>query len=72
MLKVAATPALYNQDLQAELATLASSLSVEPLLDLFVSLQQLRHYLTMNVNPQLTFEQLVIQLQQLLGTPSLS
>jgi DNA polymerase-3 subunit delta' len=72
MLKVAATPPLYNQDLQAELATLANSLSVEPLLDLFTSLQQLRHYLTMNVNPQLTFEQLVIQLQQFLGTPSLS
>ena len=72
MLKVAATPQLYNSDLQAELADLTSSLAVESLLDLFASLQQLRHYLTMNVNPQLTFEQLVMQLQQLLGTPSLA
>ena len=72
MLKVASTTPLYNHDLQAELASLASSLSVEPLLDLFASLEQLRHYLTMNVNPQLTFEQLVIQLQQLLGTPGVS
>jgi hypothetical protein len=72
MLKVAATPQLYNSDLQAELADLTSSLAVESLLDLFASLQQLRHYLTMNVNPQLTFEQLVMQLQQLLGIPSLA
>jgi len=73
MLKVASTTPLYNHDLQAELASLANSLpSAEPLLDLFASLEQLRHYLTMNVNPQLTFEQLVIQLQQLLGTPSVS
>jgi DNA polymerase-3 subunit delta' len=72
MLKVASTTPLYNHDLQAELANMASSVSVEPLLDLFVSLEQLRHYLTMNVNPQLTFEQLVIQLQQLLGTPGVS
>jgi DNA polymerase III gamma/tau subunit len=72
MLKVAATTPLYNRDLQAELASLASSVSVEPLLDLFTSIEQLRRYLTLNVNPQLTFEQLVIQLQRLLGTPSIS
>ena len=72
MLKVTPITPLYNPDLQAELTSLASSLAVEPLLDLFASLEQLRHYLTMNVNPQLTFEQLVIQLQQLLGTPSVS
>jgi hypothetical protein len=73
MLKVASTTPLYNSDLQAELASLANSLpSAEPLLDLFASLEQLRHYLTMNVNSQLTFEQLVIQLQQFLGTPSIS
>jgi DNA polymerase-3 subunit delta' len=72
MLKVATTPQLYNHDLQAELAALTSSLALESLLDLFASLQQLRHYLTMNVNPQLTFEQLVMQLQQLLGTSSLA
>jgi len=68
MLKVVSTATLYNHDLQAELAHLASSLTVDGLLDLFSSLGQLQHYLTMNVNPQLTFEQLVIQLQQQLGT----
>jgi DNA polymerase-3 subunit delta' len=69
ILKVASTTPLYNSDLQAELASLANSVSVESLLDLFVTLEQLRHYLTMNANPQLTFEQLVVQLQQLLRTP---
>jgi hypothetical protein len=69
MLKVASATPLYNHDLQAELASLANSLpSAEPLLDFFASLEQLRHCLAMNVNPQLTFEQLVIQLQQFLGT----
>jgi hypothetical protein len=73
MLKVASTIPLYNHDLQAELASLANSLpSAEPFLDLFALLEQLRHCLAMNVNPQLTFEQLVIQLQQLLGTPSIT
>jgi len=73
MLKVAATTPLYNHDLRAELTSLANSLSsAEPLLALFTSLEQLRHYLAMNVNPQLTFEQLIIQLQQLLETPSIS
>ena len=73
MLKVASTTPLYNHDLQAELASLAHSLpSAEPLLDLFTALEQLRHYLAMNVNPQLTFEQLVIQLQELLRTPGVS
>jgi hypothetical protein len=70
MLKIASTASLYNHDLRAELASLASTVSLEPLLDLFASLEQLRYYLAMNVNAQLTFEQLVIQLQQLLGTPS--
>jgi len=72
ILKVAATIPLYNHDLQAELASLASSVSVASLLDLFAALEQLRHYLTMNVNPQLTFEQLVIQLQQLVGSSRIS
>jgi len=72
MLKVASTIPLYNCDLQAELTSLANSVAVEPLLNLFASLEQLRHYLAMNVNSQLTFEQLVIQLQQLLGLPSVS
>jgi hypothetical protein len=72
MLKIASTASLYNHDLHAELASLASSVSLEPLLDLFASLEQLRSYLTLNVNVQLTFEQLVMQLQQFLGTPSVS
>jgi len=72
ILKVAATIPLYNHDLQAELASLASSVSVASLLDLFAALEQLRQYLTMNVNPQLTFEQLVIQLQQLVGSSRIS
>jgi DNA polymerase III subunit delta' len=72
MLKIASTTPLYNHDLQAELTSLASSVAVEPLLDLFVLLEQLRQYLPMNVNPQLTFEQLVIQLQQLLRTPGVA
>ena len=69
LLKVAPSLPLYNHDLRAELAALAHSLSVDRLLELCNLLEQLRHYLTMNVNPQLTFERLVIQLQQLLGTP---
>lgn len=72
MLKVASAPSLYNHDLQAELTALARTVSVEALLDLFVSLEQLRHYLTLNVNVQLTFEQLVLQLQQHLGTASVA
>jgi DNA polymerase III subunit delta' len=72
MLKIASTAPLYNHDLRAELASLASSVSLEPLLDFFASLEQLRSYLALNVNAQLTFEQLVMQLQQLLGTPRVS
>jgi DNA polymerase-3 subunit delta' len=68
ILKVAPTTPLYNRDLQAELLHFASSVAVEPLLDLFAALTRLQHYLTMNVNPQLTFEHLVIQLQQCLET----
>jgi len=70
LLKVASTLPLYNHDLQAELTVLASSLAVERLLELFNLLEQLQRYLTMNANPQLTFERLVIQLQQLWGIPS--
>jgi DNA polymerase-3 subunit delta' len=73
ILKVASATPLYNHDLQAELASLANSLpSADPLLDFFASLEQLQRCLAMNVNPQLAFEQLVIQLQQLLGTPRIA
>lgn len=70
LLKIASALPLYNPDLQAELAALANSLSVEPLIEFFGLLEQLQRYLTMNANPQLTFERLVVQLQQLWGTPS--
>jgi DNA polymerase-3 subunit delta' len=70
LLKVAPTMPLYNHDLQAELTGLAHTLTLDPLIELFHVLERLRYYLTMNVNPQLTFEQLVLQLQQLFGTHS--
>jgi hypothetical protein len=44
-------------------------LAVEPLLDLFTLLGQLQQYLAQNVNPQLAFEQLVLQLQQWFDVP---
>jgi len=69
LLKVASTLPLYNDDLRTELTALASTVSVERLIEFFGLLEQLRHYLTMNANPQLTFERLVIQLQQLWETP---
>lgn len=70
LLKVASTLPLYNHDLQAELAALANALSVERLTEFFGLLEQLQRYLTMNANPQLTFERLVMQLQQLWEAPS--
>ena len=70
LLKVASTLPLYNHDLQAKLAALADSLSVERLTEFFGLLEQLQRYLTMNANPQLTFERLVMQLQQLWEAPS--
>jgi len=70
LVKVASALPLYNHDLQAELAALAHALSVERLIELFHLLEQLRHYLTMHANPQLVFERLVLQLQQLWSTPS--
>lgn len=69
LLKVASALPLYNPDLQGELTALANSLSVERLIEFFNLLEQLQRYLAMNANPQLTFERLVIQLQQLWGTP---
>lgn len=66
MLHVAPHMPLYNQDLRQELHTLAQRLSIECLLQLFASLQQLRGYLTMNVNVQLALEHILLQLQQAL------
>jgi len=69
LLQVTASPTLYNEDLRDDLTTLAGMLAVEPLLDLFTLLGQLQQYLAQNVNPQLAFEQLVLQLQQWFDVP---
>lgn len=63
LLKVTVVPTLYNEDLRPELMALAHTLDVAPLLDVFILLGQLQQYLAQNVNPQLTFEHLVVQLQ---------
>jgi len=67
MLKIAPNATLYNHDLRCELTSLAQHLPLEPLLDAFDLIQQLRTYLPMHINPQLLFEQLLIQLQQALA-----
>jgi hypothetical protein len=72
VLQVAPTLPLYNHDLRSELAALAPSVAVAGLLELFALLERLRHYLTMNSNPQLTFEQLAVHLQQLWDAPTAS
>jgi DNA polymerase-3 subunit delta' len=69
MLKVAPTAMLYNHDLRSALIALAQHLPLEPLLDTFDLIQQFRAYLHMHINPQLLFEQLLIQLQQALALP---
>jgi DNA polymerase-3 subunit delta' len=55
---------LYNQDLRAELSLLATQVPLIQLFALFDRLQQLTLYLSMNLNPQLLFEQLLVQLPQ--------
>lgn len=67
MLKVAPTTPLYNQDVRAVLNDLARPLTRERLLDTCDLIEQLRHYLAMNVNPQLIFERLLVHLQQTLS-----
>jgi DNA polymerase-3 subunit delta' len=66
MLKIAPAPeaGLYNRDLHETLVPLARRLRLESLLDAFAVVQQLRTALSLNSNPQLVFEQLVIQCQQ--------
>ncbi|MGE3540013.1 MAG: DNA polymerase III subunit delta' [Candidatus Tectimicrobiota bacterium] len=66
MLKISPTLTLYNQDLQAELLSLAQRLSTQDLLRLFTSLEQLRGYLAMNANTQLTLEQALVQFRQVM------
>ena len=65
VLKVAPTAPLHNQDVRAELSELARPLTHERLLDTCDLIEQLRHYLAMNVNPQLIFERLLVHLQQI-------
>lgn len=65
MLNVAPERALYNDDLRTDLGVLARHFAVEPLLEASAFIDQLRQYLSMNLNPQLIFERLVIYLQQL-------
>ena len=67
VLKVAPTAPLYNQDVRALLNDLARPLTPEQLLDTCDLIEQLRHYLAMNVNPQLIFERLLVHLQQTLS-----
>jgi DNA polymerase-3 subunit delta' len=69
MLTVAPNTPLYNQDLAADLATYTRRLPLDHLLQIFELIQQLRTYLTMNINPQLLFEQLLVQCQHILAMP---
>lgn len=69
LLKIDPTRPLYNQDLSAQLAAIAQAFSLAGLLDAFNSLEQYRSLLHMNINPQLVFENLVLQLQQMLSAP---
>jgi DNA polymerase-3 subunit delta' len=66
MLTVAPNTPLYNQDLYAELVAFTQPLQCEHLLQIFELIQKLRAQLPMNVNPQLLFEQLLVQLQHIL------
>lgn len=68
MLKVAPTRPLYNHDLHADLATLAPRLSLDGLLDTYAMTEQLQRYLSLNVNPQLSFEHLVGSMQRAFGS----
>jgi DNA polymerase III gamma/tau subunit len=69
ILTVAPNTPLYNQDLYADLATFTPRFQLDHLLHMFESIQQLRTHLTMNLNPQLLFEQLLVQLQDILAAP---
>lgn len=67
VLKAAPNLPLYNQDLQSELTALAHHVALERLLEAFDMLQQLSRYLSMNLNSQLLFEQLLVQLPHTLN-----
>ena len=68
MLKVAAQRPLYNHDVRHDLTLLANGLALDALLDAFGCIERLRASLKMNLNPQLAFERLLLQLQQTLAT----
>ena len=67
MLKAAPAIPLHNEDLRPGLTELATPLTQERLLDSCDLIEQLRHRIAMNVNPQLIFERLLIHMQQTLG-----
>jgi len=69
VLQVAPDMLLYNQDLRRELTPLTHRVPLDHLLETFELLQQLRTYLSMNLSPQLIFEQLLVQLHQALAIP---
>jgi DNA polymerase III gamma/tau subunit len=69
ILTVAPNTPLYNQDLCSDLATATRHLQTEHFLQMFELILQLRTHLTTNINPQLLFEQLLIQLQHILAMP---
>jgi DNA polymerase-3 subunit delta' len=69
ILTVAPNTPLYNQDLYTDLAPFTRHVDLEHLLQMFEIIQQLRTHLTMNMNPQLLFEQLLVQLQHIVTRP---
>ena len=68
MLKTTPGRNLYNHDLRRELATLVLPIPVEQLVEAFAHIEQQRHALGMNLNPQLIFEHVLLHLQHLLTT----
>jgi DNA polymerase III gamma/tau subunit len=64
MLSVAPSTELYNRDLSTQLAPLAQRAQPDQLIEAFTQLQQFRAYLGLNSNPQLIFEQSLIQIHQ--------
>jgi DNA polymerase-3 subunit delta' len=69
MLHVAPSRPLYNNDLRSDLEPLTRQVSVDPLLETCALAEQLRPYLSMNLNPQLVFERFVMRFEQLVGQP---
>ena len=69
MLRLVPTRPLFNDDLRLELTPLAHRFATEALLDTCAYIEQMRRYLSMNLNPQLVFEHLVIHVQQLAAQP---